>query len=422
MSDISTSAIRAAAPSERHARIDATFTPASPVTRRDLFAGRIQALQQLIELAAQPGRHAVVFGERSIGKTSLATIVPEFCDGPVGLVCVTAEAGDTFTTLWRRAAESVRTTLRRAERGLASSPYPSDTPTTLGRDTDATVTGATALLARLSAASPVWIVFDAFERVTDVATRTQMRELAEATETAAPRATLVYTGQAQAGDELLEPSTSLVPVRVSRFTNDESVECVMRSLRAANIAADDVVVERIAVVANGLPHAVQALTRAAAHDAASAGSGHLESLNLDAAMRAVLTGSPEEVRLGYEQATVRARRGIYPEILLACALAPRDEYGSFSVANVCEAVTRIVHREVRGLTNQVSALTEAGRGSVLDKQGAAKAARYRFVDPRLEPYILMRGLEEGWATHDAGTWLPGLAESQAETEEMRQAA
>ncbi len=412
MSSTSTSALRAAAPSERHARIDATFTPNSPVTRRELFAGRTQALQQLLELAAQPGRHAVVFGERATGKTSLATIIPEFFDGAMGLVCVTAEAGDTFTTLWRRAAESVRTSMRRGERGLASSPYPSDTPTTIGRDGEATVAEAAGLLARLSARAPAWIVFDAFERVSDATTRLRMRELAEATVAGAPGATLVFAGSGQAGDDLMSPSASLVPVHVTRLTNDESVECVLRALRQVAIVADDVVVERIAVLANGLPHAVQALAQGAAHDAASAGSGHLESLNLDAGMRAVLTGSPHDVREAYEQATVRARRGIYPEILLACALAPRDGHGNFRVADVCDAVTRIVQREVRGLTNQVSALTEAGRGAVLVKQGAAKAARYRFVDPRLEPYILMRGLEEGWATHHAATWLPGLSEAE----------
>jgi hypothetical protein len=412
MSDTSASALRAAAPSERHARIDAIFTPSSPVTRRELFAGRTHALQQLLELTAQPGRHAVVFGERATGKTSLATIVPEFFDGLMGFVCVTAEAGDTFATLWRRAAASVRTDLRRAERGLASSQYPVDTVESIGRDGDVSVADATALLARLSASAPAWIVFDAFERASDPATRARMRELAEATATGAPGATLVFAGQGDAGDDLLDPSASLVLVRVTRFTNDESVECVLRSLRQASIAAADVVVERIAVLANGLPHAVQGLTRGAAHDAAASGSRHLESLNLDAGMRAMLSDSPAEVRDAYEQATVRARRGIYPEILLACALAPRDEHGSFSVADVCEAVTRIVHREVRGLTNQVSALTDAGRGAVLDKQGAAKTARYRFVDPRLEPYILMRGLEEGWATHHAASWLPGLAESE----------
>jgi hypothetical protein len=410
MSNRSTAALRAAAPSERHARIEAAFTPNSAVTRRELFAGRTRALQQLLELAAQPGRHAVVFGERATGKTSLATIIPEFFDGAMGFVCVTAEAGDTFTTLWRRAAESVRMDMRRAERGLASSPYPSDTLTTIGRDAEATVAEATALLSRLSAGAPAWVVFDAFERVSDGATRARMRELAEATATGAPGATMVFAGFGQAGDDLLAPSASLVPVHVRRLTNDESVECVLRALRQASIAADDVVVERIAVLANGMPHAVQALTLGTAHDAASAGSGHLESLNLDAGMRAVLGSSPDEVREAYEQATVRARRGIYPEILLACALAPRDEHGNFSVADVCDAVTRIVHREVRGLTNQVSALTETGRGAVLVKQGAAKTARYRFVDPRLEPYILMRGLEEGWTTHRTPSWLPGLPE------------
>jgi hypothetical protein len=413
MSDISASVLRAATPTDRHARIEATFTPSSPVTRRDLFSGRTHALQQLLEISSQPGRHAVVYGEAATGKTSLATIIREFHDGPMGVLHVTAEAGDTFTALWKRAAESVRTSLRRAERGLASSTYPADTPTTIGRDGEATASEALDMLARLCAGAPVWVVFDAFERVTDGATRLRMRELAESTAALAPGATLVFVGQGSSGDALLAPSASLVPVHVTRLTNNESVECALRALRQASITAEDVVVERIAVLANGLPHAVQALTRATAHDAAALGSGHLENTNLDAGMRAVLHESAAEVRQAYEFATVRARRGIYPEILLACALAPRDEHGSFSVADVCDAVTRIVHREVRGLTNQVCALTEAGRGTVLDKQGAAKAARYRFVDPRLEPYILMRGLEEGWATHHAATWLPGLGEPEA---------
>jgi hypothetical protein len=403
--------LRAVAPPDLRARVEEVFTPSSPVIRRDLFAGRGSELQQLLDMVRQPGRHPVLFGEPRTGKTSLATIVPEFAAEPLGFVCVTAVPGDTFDSLWRRAAESVRTALRRAERGLASAMFPDDTPTTLARAEAAGHDDVLALLARLTAGAPAWIVFDDFDRVEDADTRRRMRALAEATASAAPRATLVFAGSATSGDALLEPSSSLVPVQVSRLSNDECIEVVLRALRQVGLVAEDVVVERIATLSNGLPHVTQALARAAARAAGDAGRGTVTNPDLDHAVRTVIAEAPEALQSAYEQATVRARRGIYPEILLACALSPRDAYGTFSVADVGATVTNIVRREVRGLTNQVSALTEEGRGSVLDKRGSAKSARYRFVDPSLEPYILMRGLEEGWTTHHTPSWLPEPSEA-----------
>lgn len=397
---------RANASSDIRARVEDVFTPTSPVTRRDLFAGRGLELQQLLDMIRQPGRHPVLFGERRSGKTSLATIVPEFAAEPLGYVRVTAVAGDTFDTLWRRVAESVRLTLRRAERGLGSATFPDDTPTTLGRSGTAGRDDVLALLARITSAAPAWIVFDDLDCIDDAATRASMREIAEATASAAPGATLVFVGSATSGDGLLEPSAALVPVQVSRLTNDEAIESILRAMRQAGLVADDVVVERIAALSNGLPHVTQSLARAAARAASEARRTCVTNPDLDQAVRDEIAEASETLYAAYEQATVRARRGIYPEILLACALSPRDAYGTFTVADVCATVTSIVRREVRGLTNQVSALTEEGRGSVLDKQGAAKSARYRFVDPSLEPYILMRGLEEGWTTHAAPSWLP----------------
>lgn len=393
------------------ARVEEVFTPSSPVTRRDLFAGRTVQLQQMLDLAGQPGRHAVVFGERASGKTSLATIAPEFHSGPLGMVRVTAGPGDTFESLWNQVAEGVRNALRRALRGVQPTTFPSGTPTALVEN-GATPEAVVAMLARLSASAPAWIVFDDFDRVADAATRTQMRAVAEATAEAAPNVTLVFVGCAATGDGVMAPSFSLVPVHVTRMTADESIEAVLRALRAIEMRAEDSVVERIATLANGLPQVTQGLAHAAASAASEAGVAIIGNAQLDAAVKAVIAHADATVADAYEQATVRARRGIYPEILLSCALAPRDEYGTFTVAGVCDTVTRIVRREVRGLTNQVSALTEDGRGAILHKQGAAKLARYRFVDPRLEPYILMRGLEDGWTTHAAPSWLPGVIETQ----------
>ena len=119
------------------------------------------------------------------------------------------------------------------------------------------------------------------------------------------------------------------------------------------------------------------------------------------------TAAPGNIKALYENSIVRARRGIFPEILLACAAAPHDAEGWFSAAGVRAELERIVRREVRGVMNQVSALTEPGRGTVLLKRGAGKAAQYRFVEPALEAYILARGLETGWTTAGAPVWAAG---------------
>ena len=163
MSEPSTSQFRGTASPTRRARVEDIFTPSSPVTRRELFAGRTQVLQQLLDLVQAPGRHAVVFGERSVGKTSLAIIVPEFATEPVGLVHVAVTPADSCASLWRQVAEAVRVQLRRAERRLASSTFPADTPTTLGRDGDPTVDEVVALLAQMSAGSRAYVVFDDFD-------------------------------------------------------------------------------------------------------------------------------------------------------------------------------------------------------------------------------------------------------------------
>src|SRR4051794_31722718 len=68
---------------ERIKAVSRAFTPSSPITDRDLFAGRQAQLQTLIVVDAQPGQHAVVYGVRGAGKTSLARVAQSIIGSPV---------------------------------------------------------------------------------------------------------------------------------------------------------------------------------------------------------------------------------------------------------------------------------------------------------------------------------------------------
>jgi len=51
------------------------FTPAAPIDAESLFAGRNTQIRQVVDAVIQKGQHAIIFGERGVGKTSLANII-----------------------------------------------------------------------------------------------------------------------------------------------------------------------------------------------------------------------------------------------------------------------------------------------------------------------------------------------------------
>ena len=59
-------------------KINHAFTPGAPIDSRDLFAGRGRQVEKVINTIFQRGQHAVIFGERGVGKTSLANTLYDF--------------------------------------------------------------------------------------------------------------------------------------------------------------------------------------------------------------------------------------------------------------------------------------------------------------------------------------------------------
>ena len=84
------------------------FRPAAPIDRRALFSGRADEIAELYSVIAQPGQHAVIYGERGVGKTSLAVVVAELLRGSGILVArATCDSSDTFSTVWRKALSDI---------------------------------------------------------------------------------------------------------------------------------------------------------------------------------------------------------------------------------------------------------------------------------------------------------------------------
>ena len=84
------------------------FRPAAPIDRRGLFSGRSDEIAELFSVVAQPGQHAVVYGERGVGKTSLVTVVAELLAGSgVATARAICDSSDDFSSVWRKALSEI---------------------------------------------------------------------------------------------------------------------------------------------------------------------------------------------------------------------------------------------------------------------------------------------------------------------------
>src|SRR6266566_6918036 len=81
------------------------FNPSAPVDERALFAGRVAQIGQLLDAISQRGQHALIYGERGVGKTSLANVLRPWLEAigeSVLALRVNCDGSDTFTTVWRK--------------------------------------------------------------------------------------------------------------------------------------------------------------------------------------------------------------------------------------------------------------------------------------------------------------------------------
>src|SRR4051812_9410906 len=88
---------------EIQSKLAATFTPAAPVSDYDVFAGRIMQITEVLSAIYQKGQHAIIYGERGVGKTSLANVLTQvgYKDRPsLPAIKIIAPRTATFQSLW----------------------------------------------------------------------------------------------------------------------------------------------------------------------------------------------------------------------------------------------------------------------------------------------------------------------------------
>ena len=183
-------------------RASEVFTPAAPIDAERLFAGRIGQLRRVADAVNQKGQHAVIFGERGVGKTSLANIISTKLNGPLLTVRVNCDSADTYSTLWRKMFEQI--TFAQATRSMGLGTGVNTTIRTLAEQLgdDIAPDHVRQTLAFLPGVLPILII-DEFDRIADAGVRAAMADTIKTLSDHAIAATIVLVGVADSVDELI---------------------------------------------------------------------------------------------------------------------------------------------------------------------------------------------------------------------------
>jgi hypothetical protein len=388
---------------DRTRRVAEAFRPAAPIDRRDLFAGRGQQIADLFSIVSQPGQHAIVYGERGVGKTSLGLVAADLLRASNVLSAwATCDASDDFSSVWRKALGEIGIATARPAIGFGERVDETTEPLSklLGPGPVAphAVQGA---LQQASRQRALAIFVDEFDRFQDRDGRVLFADTIKALSDRVVSSTVVLIGVADSVGELIREHRSveraLVQIQMPRMSTSELAEIATKGIAAARMTIASAAVARIAALSQGLPHYMHLLTQLAAQGALGERCADVGIRHVNAAVTRAIERAQQSIIETYQEAVSGRPGSIYPQVLLACALAEEDEFGFFASSNVREPLSRILHKPCKTSTfaRYLEALSSESRGTILQKTGGPGTTRYRFVNPLLQPYVAMRGISEG---------------------------
>lgn len=370
-----------------------TFTPGPPINEVAQFAGRKATIQRLQDITIERARHAIIFGERGVGKTSLANIFSKDLNSPTRLVreiSVDADSIDTFSTLWRKIFRRIK---------WDDMDYCLDYYYPDEIDSDSVFLE----LSKFSNNEIPIIIIDEYDRIQHDECRILMTDTIKSLSKIGNNPTIILVGVADDILQLVRDHASihrdLVQVPMKRMSDDEIKEVILSRIRRLRMRMTDDALWRITHFSAGLPFYAHSLGKYSALRAVAKKNNKITEETVIESIEDCIADVDHSVAVSYTRATERIYRkgNIFRQVLAACALAEPNDLGQFPALAVEAPLSDIMGESysVPAFSFHLNQLTTVERGTVLKKTGARRTFLYHFSEPAMQPFILMKSLNDG---------------------------
>ena len=379
------------------------FSPHRPINRVELFFGREKEVGAIIEQINTPGQHSLLYGDRGVGKSSLANIASELLLGQVikgELYSYRCDSHSTFESILARPLAEVGVDMSISSETKSSKsggsaklkvPIAEGGFGTESTNTEERVSLRGNLTPSVAAdylkSLPGLLVIDEADVIKKKVDKRHLAEFIKLLSDHDSALKVLVVGVAETGSILVDNHESvgrcLRETKLRRMPEVELSKIVTGGANQVNLKFAGPVVRSIAKVSAGYPHFTHLLALKCAEDAVAESRKIINSEHLNLAIQKSIEDAEGSLTRTYSKAIRSYNTDMYRVVLCAAASLPKEEFTSKELRDEIKSQTGEEYSQGT-IANYLKRLVSEGTGTILRRE--AKGV-YRFNDPRMPSYI-----------------------------------
>lgn len=397
--------------------LHANLSPTSPIESQEHLYGREKQVRQIEQALYAPGRSIFIYGDRGVGKTSLAQTVAyshqSASNQPVLLAC---SPDATFSGLMndviaalrgpqkgqRTTTTALKASIPKVPAGIEVTHTRKDEPVEHTHTLD--LNSAVEMLLHIGELrndENTVVVFDEFDRLTNDVERTHFADFIKQIGDKHIRVRFIFCGVAESIQKLLGAHEScfryLEGVELPRLSWDGRFAIIDTAARALGVTIEGRPRTRIAAISDGFPHYIHLICEKLFwqmfNDEAPCPVPNADHYR--EAIAASVMGIEQHLRATYEQAAILKDTQDYGEVLWAVA----DHADLFrSTESIYESYVKLFGSERLDrptVVSRLNALKGGSCGRILTNWNDKKGW-YEFRESIMRGYVRLRAEEQGF--------------------------
>jgi len=382
------------------AKVNSVFSPSAPIKKRDLFYGRIAQLNKVVETLRESGKHAILYGERGVGKTSLANILVEVLP-TVTCTKVTCNRTENFDSIWRKALKQIKFVTESQGIGFNATKNQEIqqldffVPTSEELDS----TNLEHILKNLN--NYLLFIFDEFDSISDPKTKIKMADTIKALSDNISNVSIMVVGIANSVKDLIGEHPSLerclTQIKMPTMSDYEVTEIVKNGMNMLELSYTDTFLKKIIQYSSGFPHYTHLLSKYSAENCIREDRTELKKNDFNKAVSLSITNANESLRQSYQKGIFSSYSKTQLEnVIAACAGVKVDEYNCFTVTDVLQKFNTNNTKDStrQSITYSLNALCQKERGEIFEKIKMSRNIKYKFKNPLMLAFVRLKLYEK----------------------------